>query len=150
MSETTHNENDSAQTIPTPSDELSSLGDIRINNSVVKNIVRLASLEVQGVYAVGGSFVDGLAEMFGNRDPRGVEVSEDDGGNYVIEIAIVVRFGCELAKTAVQVQQNVREQVQRMTMKNVSKVDVTIEGIRVEEPDHDKARQEWGEQTTIH
>ena len=46
--------------IPTVSEDNNSLGDIRINNSVVANIVRLAALEVSGVVAVGGSFVDGL------------------------------------------------------------------------------------------
>lgn len=138
---------ESEKTIPTLSEESSSLGEIRINNSVIKNIVRLASLEVDGVYSVGGGFVDGLAEMFGTKDVRGVEVSEDEGGNYLIDISVVVRFGSEIAHTAVAVQQAVRRQVQRMTMKNVAKVNVTVEGIRMDDPD--KEKKNWDENISL-
>ena len=64
-------------TIPTVSEDNNSLGDIRINHSVVANIVRLAALEVSGVVAVGGSFVDGIAEIFSKKggDERGVRVA---------------------------------------------------------------------------
>ena len=57
MSKDTDNQNES--TIPTVSEESNTMGDIRINHSVVASIVRLAALEVSGVAAVGGGFVDG-------------------------------------------------------------------------------------------
>ena len=60
MSKETENPNESF--IPTISEDSNSLGDIRINHSVVASIVRLAALEVTGVAAVGGGFVDGIAE----------------------------------------------------------------------------------------
>lgn len=148
MKENSQSETD--KTIPTLPEESSTLGDIRINNSVIKNIVRLASLEVDGVYSVGGGFVDGLAEMFGTKDARGVEVTEDEGGNYLIEVAVIVRFGCEIAHTAVEVQQSVKRQVQRMTLKNVGKVNVTVEGIRMEEPESAKKdKKSWDENISL-
>ena len=51
-------------TIPTVSEDSNTLGDIRINHSVVASIVRLAAIEVSGVAAVGGGFVEGIAEIF--------------------------------------------------------------------------------------
>lgn len=54
-------------TIPTVSEESNTLGEIRINHSVVASIVRLAALEVSGVAAVGGGFVDGIAEIFSKK-----------------------------------------------------------------------------------
>ena len=57
-------ENNKETTIPTVSEASNTLGDIRINHSVVASIVRLAALEVSGVAAVGGGFVDGIAEIF--------------------------------------------------------------------------------------
>lgn len=127
-----------AKKISTPEDD-GSLGEIKINHSVVASIVRLATLEVKGVYAVGGSFVDGLAEMFSKKESdRGVQVSEDEGGAYLIDIKVVLQFGVELAKIALQIQENVVEKVQHMTMKTVSKVNVIIDGIKMTSPSDKK------------
>ena len=129
--------------IPTVSEDNNSLGDIRINNSVVANIVRLAALEVSGVVAVGGSFVDGIAEIFSKKggDERGVRVDEDEVGDYKIEVRVILRFGVELAAVASQIQQRIAEQVEKMTSKNVARVNVIIDGVRTQE--EEKSAEEW-------
>ena len=125
--------------IPTPTEDSNSLGDIQINHSVVASIVRLAALEVTGVLAVGGGFVDGIAEIFSKKDSdRGVRVEVDEVGDYKIEIRVILRFGLELAKVAGQVQQNVSDQVQKMTSKHVARVNVIIDGIRTIEAEEPK------------
>ncbi|MFP4166659.1 MAG: Asp23/Gls24 family envelope stress response protein [Opitutales bacterium] len=130
--------------IPTISEASNTLGDIRINHSVVASIVRLAALEVTGVAAVGGGFVDGISEIFSKRsDERGVRVNEDEGGDYRIEIRVVLRFGIELATVANQIQQRVAEQVEKMTSKSVARVDVVIDGVRTEQ---EKEREAWEDQ----
>ena len=121
-------------TIPTVSEDSNTLGDIRINHSVVASIVRLAALEVSGVAAVGGGFVDGIAEIFSKKgDERGVRVEEDEVGDYRIEIRVILKFGVELAAVAGQVQQRIAEQIEKMTSKNVARVNVVIDGVRTEE-----------------
>ena len=119
--------------LPSNAVEEPTLGDIRINHNVVASIVRLAALQVTGVAAVGGSFVDGLTEMFTKRenDHRGVRVNEDSSDNYDIEVRLVVLYGAEIARTAYEVQLAVRKQVIAMTGKNVARVDVVIEGVRL-------------------
>ena len=109
-----------------------SLGEIRVNHSVVASIVRLAALEVPGVCGVGAGLVDGIADLFSKKESdRGVKITEDADGSYVIEIRVVMAFGTELAKTAYQVQMAVRKQLTAMTGKGVKRVDVTIEGIKL-------------------
>ena len=94
--------------------------------------VRLAALEINGVCAVGGGFVDGIADLFSKKESdRGVRVSENEHGNYSIELRVVMEFGTELAKTAYEVQLAVRKQVANMTGKPVEKVDVVIEGVKM-------------------
>lgn len=140
MSKESDNPNESS--IPTVSEESNSLGDIRINHSVVASIVRLAALEVAGVAAVGGGFVDGIAEIFSKKgDERGVRVEEDEVGDYQIEIRVILRFGVELAAVATQIQQRIAEQVEKMTSKSVSKVNVVIDGVRTE--DESDEPEEW-------
>lgn len=139
-------ENDES-TIPTVSEASNTLGDIRINHSVVANIVRLAALEVPNVVAVGSEgFVDGIADIFKSKkgDERGVRVEEDEVGDYIIEVRVILRFGCELAAVAAQIQERVAEQVEKMTSKTVARVNVIIDGVRSEE-EHSaaKAKDEW-------
>ena len=118
---------------PTRPDDQPELGDIKINHNVIASIVRLAAMQVKGVAGVGGGIVDGISELFAKResDHRGVKVIEDQDDNYSIEIRLAVVYGTEIGRTAYDVQFAVRKQVMAMTGKNVSKVDVIIEGVRL-------------------
>ena len=119
------------QQIPSLSTEDSnSLGDIKINHSVVASIVRLAALENGGVFAVAGSFVEGIADMFSKKEEKGVRVTESEQGNYVIEIRLILNYGVELAKCAYDVQIAVKDRVENMTGKMVERVDVVIDGVK--------------------
>lgn len=121
------------QSIDTMDEESTSLGHIKINHSVIASIVRLSALQVEGVYTVGGGFVDGIAEIFSKKESdRGVRVTEDSAGNYVIELRVIMRFGVELAKVAMNIQECVAKEVTHMTLKAVTQVDVIIDGVKVE------------------
>ena len=120
-------------TPPSRYDEQPSLGEIKINHTVVAGIVRLAAQRVPGVVGVGGGIVDGISELFSKKDfdHRGVRVSEDAEDHYYIELRLIIAFGAEIGKTAYEVQVAVRNQVAAMTGKGVRKVDVIIEGVRL-------------------
>ncbi|MBH53524.1 MAG: Asp23/Gls24 family envelope stress response protein [Opitutaceae bacterium] len=113
-------------------EDSSSLGDIKINHAVVASIVRLSALENGGVFAVGGSFVDGIAEIFSKKEAseRGVRVTENENGHYHIEIRLILNYGVELAKCAYDVQVAVKDRVENMTGKLVERADVVIDGVK--------------------
>lgn len=121
----------------------SSFGDIKINHTVVASIVKLAALKVVGVHTVGGSFYDGIAEIFNKKGDTGVKVAEDEAGCYIIELRVVMNFGVELAKVAYQVQQSVSDQVKRMTHKEVSKVNVVIDEVKLPEDNPSQNSDDW-------
>lgn len=128
----------SKETITTTED-IGTLGEIKINHSVVAGIVRFATLKIEGTYSVEGSFVEGLTELFSKKESeRGVRVNEDASGNYEIEVRVILKFGVELTKTAVAIQQNVRDYVTKMTMKPVSRVDVIIDGVQLGDPNNQR------------
>lgn len=139
----------SIPTLPNPAQEADAVDEIRINLPVVANIVKMAALEIDGVYSVGGGFADGIWETLGGKKgERGVEVTIDEVGNYEIKLHVEMRFGVELAKIARIVQSHVREQVQRMTDNGVSKIDVMIDGVRIEAKPAKEVRQEpWSHHT---
>ncbi len=134
---------------PTRFDDQPELGDIKINHTVIASIVRLATMQVKGVAGVGGGLVDGISEIFAKResDHRGVKVSEDQDDNYSIEVRLVVAYGAEIGRTAYEVQVAVRTQVMAMTGKNVARVDVIIEGVRLpsDRPSGDQGEDLWPE-----
>ncbi|MDR2667995.1 MAG: Asp23/Gls24 family envelope stress response protein [Puniceicoccales bacterium] len=107
-------------------------GEVRINHSVIANIIRLSVLEVDGVASVVGSFFGGVSELLFKKDTeRGITVREDECGRYVIEVRVMLYFGIPLTEVAAKIQRNVANQVYYMTQKDVARVDVTIDGVKV-------------------
>lgn len=123
--------------VPFPKEHSMSVkGDIKINLAVVAGIVRLAAQRVKGVHSVGGGFVEGIAEMFSKKDSeRGVKVTENENGNYDIEVKVNLLFGAELVKVGEDIQQTIAESVLQMTRKHVDRIDVIIDGVRTETSD---------------
>jgi uncharacterized alkaline shock family protein YloU len=114
------------------SDEEAVDGEVRINHSVIANVIRISVLEVDGVASVGGSFFGGIAELFSRRDTEhGVTVREDENGRYIIGVRVILYFGMPLTDVAARIQRNVANQIFFMTQKEVAQVDVTIDGVKV-------------------
>jgi uncharacterized alkaline shock family protein YloU len=119
-------------TIETGDDLEGSLGQIKVNHTVVSTIVKMAAINVSGVLAIGGNFVENfIAQISSKESDKGVRVSEDEAGNYQIEIRVLMEYGVELAKTAETLQMIVAKQVTNMTGKPVANVDVIIEGVKM-------------------
>lgn len=128
-----------------PIQEDSGDGSISINLEVVAEIVAMAAKEVPGVVSLAsGGIKDDIAGLFGGRKDgtSSVTIREESDGSYNIGVKLILTFGVQLAKVAQAVQVAVREQVEKMTNKDVSKVNVIVDGIRreettVEKPDED-------------
>ena len=124
------------QEIPTIGEETGTLGSIQINLAVIKSIVRMAAKEVDGVLAVGrGGIVDDVSSFIKKDSGAGIHV-EEENDSYFITVRLILAFGYQLAKTADEVQRVVRDQVTKMTNKQVARVDIMIEGVRT--PDNTK------------
>ena len=139
------------QEIPTITEESTSLGDIKINHSVVASIVRLATMEVDGVFAVGGGgVVEGIAEFLSKKESeRGVRVADTEGGAYDIEVRVVLKFGVDLARIGMQIQETVRDRIVDMTSKPGERIDVVIDGIKMEtSPQSPEAEGNWEDIST--
>ncbi len=135
MNQETTTPEEPTQRIPTISEESTSLGDIKINLSVINNIVRLAALEVPGVVSVASGFKDGIAEMFSKESERGVRVAENEAGEYIIEVHVILKFGVKLDATASSIQQAISDQISNMTSKATATITVYIDGVKMEKPE---------------
>lgn len=122
--------------------EETNAGVIKVSHEVVASIVRIAVLGVPGVVSIGsGGFREEFVGLFNKRDATpGINVVEDEAKNYVVSVKVVLRFGVELAKVGEDIQVAVREQVTKMTSKKVARVDVSIDGIRMDAEKEDRAK----------
>ena len=114
-------------------------------------IVRLATQSVSGVINVGGGgVVEGLTDFFAKKESeRGVQVSESEDGGYEIEIRVVLRFGVDLAKTGLLIQEAIRDQILTMTGNHAKSIDVVIDDIKQESPDRNAMDEDdWEKSST--
>ncbi len=111
-------------------------GSLRISTEVIAKIARCAALEIEGVADVScgvqNKKIKGFLENTSIQAPVTVEMRD---GTANITIELVVRFGTRLPTMAEKVQQNVKAAVQNMTGVTVSRVNLVIAGLCIEEPE---------------
>ena len=110
------------------------LGAIRIHNSVIATIARLAALKVPGVVEMSGTFAEGLASMVGKASfDRGIKVDMEDQ-KVNLDLHIVIAFGVRIPQVAWRIQNDVRKAIEDMTGKKIGLINVIVQGVRMPEP----------------
>lgn len=102
------------------------IGEIEIAPEVLEVISHIAANEVDGVYALKGSFSADMNKLFGQSYyQNGVSLSyEQDGIN--IDVFCNLKYGVNVPKVALEVQNRVREQVMQMTDIHLTEVNVHV------------------------
>lgn len=110
------------------------LGKIRIAPQVIEVITKLSALEVNGVVELSGGFTDEIVGFLGRNksSTRGIKVELGEV-EAAIDVAIIVKYGYQIAELANNVQENVKYAVENMTNLDVVEVNVHINGIRFDE-----------------
>ena len=108
------------------------LGTISVVEDVITTVAGYTAVECIGIVAMASKrATDGLVELLGRENlKRGVRValSED---SCAISLYIIVEYGVSIAAVAKNVIESVKYRVESMVGIKVDKVDVTVEGIRV-------------------
>jgi uncharacterized alkaline shock family protein YloU len=107
------------------------LGAIRVHNSVIASIARLAALKVPGVVEMSGSFAEGLASMVGKASfDRGIKVDMEDQ-KVNLDLHIVIAFGVRIPQVAWRIQNDVRKAIEDMTGKKIGLINVIVQGVKM-------------------
>lgn len=105
---------------------------VKIANEVVAIIAGVATSEVQGVAGMSGGIVGGISEILGKKNfSKGIKV-DVDGNQTSIEIYIIVEYGVRIPDVAWVLQNKVKTAVEEMTGLNVVKVNIHVQGVKVE------------------
>ncbi|MCC8074114.1 MAG: Asp23/Gls24 family envelope stress response protein [Clostridiales bacterium] len=113
----------------------SSMGDLVISNEVLSSIAINAAKDVDGISSLYSKPVDVVSTLkqgsFRVMNP--VRIMQD-GENFSMSIYVNIAPGKKCRQVAADVQSAVKESVQNMTGKLVTKVNVIVAGIDFEEP----------------
>jgi uncharacterized alkaline shock family protein YloU len=108
------------------------LGKITIVEDVISMVAGNAAIECAGIVAMASKrATDGIVELLGRENMRrGVRVQTTEEGA-VIDLFIIVEYGVAISAVATTVVETVKYRVETLAGVTVSKINVTVEGIRV-------------------
>jgi len=105
------------------------LGNIRIHKNVIASIASLAAVEIEGVKRVGGSLRSGLAELIGRKILAAIKVEIAKNEEVKVDIPLIVKYGFNIPDIANRVQENVRQNLEKMTNLSIKDININVQGI---------------------
>lgn len=108
-------------------------GSIKVSEEVIIKIAETAACETSGV-AAKGQKLETSSPISMLRGPVRVRVSSDTAA---IKMDVIVRDGFNAVSVAENIQKSVKSAVQNMTGFTVTKVDVTIAGVKFSDDEED-------------
>jgi uncharacterized alkaline shock family protein YloU len=105
------------------------LGTIRIHKNVIASIASLAASEIQGVKRVGGRFGSGIMDLIGRKSSFGIRVEINKNEEVKVEIPLIIKYGFNIPDIANKAQENIRNNLERMTNLSIKDIDINVQGI---------------------
>jgi uncharacterized alkaline shock family protein YloU len=109
------------------------IGSILIDNAVIASIAGASAMECYGLVGMATkSTASGLVELLKRENmTKGVKVSTDND-EILIDLFIIVEFGTNISAVANNIIDKVKYNIENMTGMTVKKVNVNVQGVRVE------------------
>lgn len=102
---------------------------LQFSEDVIATIAGIAASEIDGVAAMSGGVVQGIAERLGRKDlTKGVSV-EVGKEEVAVDLKVIVDYGKHLPDVYNKVVQNIGNSVQQMTGLRVIEVNMFVEGV---------------------
>lgn len=109
------------------------IGSIFIDNAVIASIAGASAMECYGLVGMSAkSTASGLVELLKRENmTKGVKISTDND-EIMIDLFIIVEFGTNISAVANNIIDKVKYNIENMTGMTVKKVNVNVQGVRVE------------------
>lgn len=113
----------------------SKFGDIRISPNVLEVIASIASVQVKGVKRMRGSLATSVNELFGRKEMgKGIRLNFKDE-KLIVDVYVYLNYGVSVPKVALEIQEQVKQQLLFMTELDLGEVNVHVEGVVHEKQD---------------
>ena len=116
------------------------LGEIKIHENVIANLVAMATRKVPGVSRLAGStVVDAIASIVGSRRMQARAITVGIAGDtcVVIDLKLNILIGYRLPDVVQQVQRAVIDNIEAVTGMTVTRVNVAVQDIDEQPADDD-------------
>jgi len=121
------------------------LGDISINNEVIKNIALKAATEINGVYGLRTNMIKKIWNTLTKKEPAvGVTLEFISASEVKLTLKIMIGYGMNIPHYAGIVQENVKKAVEYMTGLNVAEVAVKVVEVEAQKASAPKENPEKG------
>ena len=98
---------------------------------MVAVIAGIAASDVDGVYKLAGNLSNEIASRLGRKNPaKGVKVDLIPG-EVRVDLGIIVYYEYKIKKVSEQVQEKVKQAIETMTGLNVTKVNIRVAGVKM-------------------
>ncbi|MCX7927563.1 MAG: Asp23/Gls24 family envelope stress response protein [Candidatus Omnitrophica bacterium] len=104
-------------------------GTVKIHKESIAAIAALAACEIQGVKAIDKGILAGIFELLGKKRIGAIKVEFDKQGEVLLEIPLVITYGYSIPEVAAKVQENVRNNVEKMTHLYVRDITINVRSI---------------------
>ena len=112
--------------------DVGGIGEVKIADEVVTVIAGLAATDVDGVASMEGNITNELVSKLGVKNlSKGVKVHVGEQ-DVVVNLALNIKYGCEIPKVSSAVQDKVKTAIETMTGLNVSEVNIKIAGVNID------------------
>ena len=110
------------------------LGSVNITKDVIANIAGSSAIECYGLVGMATrSTTSGIVNLLKKENlSKGVKIEETDEG-LLIDLFVIVQFGTKISVVAENIIEQVRYNVENQTGLKVKKVNVNIEGMKVQD-----------------
>lgn len=115
-------------------------GSVSINETVIISIAKNAAIQVPGVVRLTstGKFAESIAFMIGRTQSKPDSVQIKTAGNKIeVSVRIIVSYGKSIPEVALNVQLAIMQAIKDMAQMEVTKVDVTVEGVEEEDKEEE-------------
>jgi len=107
-----------------------SLGDIGVNNNVIKNIALRAASEIPGIHTLKKGYLQKIWGTLTKKDTaRGVRLQFLSEAELDIALRLVVEYGVNIPEAVEEAQENVKKAIEHMTGLTIREISVKIVGM---------------------
>lgn len=105
-------------------------GRVKITEDVLRSIVAIKTLEINGVMGMGSDIVDGISDIFGSNSwIQGVKITMSDIKSIECDVNIIVKYGYRIPDLALRVQDHVKTSIESLTDYKVHGVNIYVQDI---------------------
>lgn len=110
------------------------LGSINIDKDVIANIAGSSAIECYGLVGMASrSASSGIVNLLKKENlSKGVKIEETEDG-IIIDLFVIIQFGTKISVVAENIIEKVKYNVENQTGLKIIKVNLNIEGVKVQE-----------------